>query len=243
MRIPLPKMMRHWREREFERHLSPATVRSGLALLGFLRDAAAALSPVATVARDRRARRRGSRGRFRGCRSPPAGRGTATSRRRRATPSRRCGSSGATAMSARDIFAKIRRSLGVTGEEAPRRAACGAARRAPRNLVPARGQVPAERVALFRRMVEEAAGTVAEILPTPPRCRRRSPLPAPPEPAVRVRRGDDPRLPGCPGQASARSRSPPAPRTAISSLSRTPSAASPRPARWSWPRAPTIRPR
>ncbi|MBV8661798.1 MAG: iron-sulfur cluster-binding protein [Hyphomicrobiales bacterium] len=35
MRIPLPKMMRHWREREFERHLSPATVRSGLAFWGF----------------------------------------------------------------------------------------------------------------------------------------------------------------------------------------------------------------
>ena len=30
MRIPLPKMMRHWREREFERHLSPATYRYGL---------------------------------------------------------------------------------------------------------------------------------------------------------------------------------------------------------------------
>ncbi|MHB2167206.1 LutB/LldF family L-lactate oxidation iron-sulfur protein [Alsobacter sp. R-9] len=35
VRIPLPKMMRHWREREFERHLSPATVRSGLAVWGF----------------------------------------------------------------------------------------------------------------------------------------------------------------------------------------------------------------
>lgn len=35
VRIPLPKLMRHWREREFERHLSPATVRSGLRLWGF----------------------------------------------------------------------------------------------------------------------------------------------------------------------------------------------------------------
>lgn len=35
VRIPLPKMMRHWREREFERHLSPATVRSGIAFWGF----------------------------------------------------------------------------------------------------------------------------------------------------------------------------------------------------------------
>jgi L-lactate dehydrogenase complex protein LldF len=31
VRIPLPRMMRAWREREFERHLSPASVRSGLA--------------------------------------------------------------------------------------------------------------------------------------------------------------------------------------------------------------------
>ena len=30
MKIPLPNMMRHWREREFERHLSPATWRWGL---------------------------------------------------------------------------------------------------------------------------------------------------------------------------------------------------------------------
>ncbi|NKC30450.1 lactate utilization protein B [Falsiroseomonas selenitidurans] len=30
VKIPLPKLMRHWREREFERHLTPATMRSGL---------------------------------------------------------------------------------------------------------------------------------------------------------------------------------------------------------------------
>jgi L-lactate dehydrogenase complex protein LldF len=35
VRIPLPKLMRHWREREFERHLTPATIRSGLMLWGF----------------------------------------------------------------------------------------------------------------------------------------------------------------------------------------------------------------
>jgi L-lactate dehydrogenase complex protein LldF len=32
VQIPLPKLMRHWREREFERHLQPATQRWGLAL-------------------------------------------------------------------------------------------------------------------------------------------------------------------------------------------------------------------
>jgi L-lactate dehydrogenase complex protein LldF len=35
MKIPLPNMMRHWREREFERHLSPAGMRGGLAVWGW----------------------------------------------------------------------------------------------------------------------------------------------------------------------------------------------------------------
>ena len=35
VRIPLPKMMRHWREREFERRLSPAPLRYGLGFWGF----------------------------------------------------------------------------------------------------------------------------------------------------------------------------------------------------------------
>jgi L-lactate dehydrogenase complex protein LldF len=36
VKIPLPKLMRHWREREFERHLVPRAVRRNLALWGFL---------------------------------------------------------------------------------------------------------------------------------------------------------------------------------------------------------------
>ncbi len=35
MHIPLPRMMRHWREREFERHLAPKTARYGLGLWAF----------------------------------------------------------------------------------------------------------------------------------------------------------------------------------------------------------------
>jgi L-lactate dehydrogenase complex protein LldF len=35
MRIPLPNMMRHWREREFERHLSPAPARYALGFWAF----------------------------------------------------------------------------------------------------------------------------------------------------------------------------------------------------------------
>jgi len=32
VKIPLPKLMRHWREREFERHLTPQTMRTNLAI-------------------------------------------------------------------------------------------------------------------------------------------------------------------------------------------------------------------
>jgi len=35
VRIPLPRMMRAWREREFERHLTPAAVRGGLKFWAF----------------------------------------------------------------------------------------------------------------------------------------------------------------------------------------------------------------
>jgi len=35
MKIPLPKMMRHWREREFERNLNPAVARYGLGFWAF----------------------------------------------------------------------------------------------------------------------------------------------------------------------------------------------------------------
>ncbi|RYE75628.1 MAG: lactate utilization protein, partial [Hyphomicrobiales bacterium] len=35
MHIPLPKMMRHWREKEFEQHLQPKVARSGLGVWAF----------------------------------------------------------------------------------------------------------------------------------------------------------------------------------------------------------------
>ncbi len=104
-------------------------------------------------------------------------------------------------MSARDqILASIRRSLGVTGSEAPRRkeVADRIAGR-PRGVVPARGQGSAqERLELFVRMVEAAAGSVARIADAadaPAEIAdflRRSNLP------MAVRRGADPRLAGLP---------------------------------------------
>jgi L-lactate dehydrogenase complex protein LldF len=36
VKIPLPKMMRHWREREFERHLTPVAKRTNLGLWAWL---------------------------------------------------------------------------------------------------------------------------------------------------------------------------------------------------------------
>jgi L-lactate dehydrogenase complex protein LldG len=69
-------------------------------------------------------------------------------------------------MTARDtLFASIRKSLGVTGDEAARRAAVAdRLKQHPRGVIPARGQLPAaERVRLFCQMVEAAAGS-AEIL-------------------------------------------------------------------------------
>jgi L-lactate dehydrogenase complex protein LldG len=104
-------------------------------------------------------------------------------------------------MTPRDlIFATIRRSLAVTGTEAPRLAAV-AARLAghPRGVVPERGQLPPrERVDLFVRMVEAASGTTAragaavEVPAAIADFLRGLNLP------LRLRHGDDPRLAALP---------------------------------------------
>jgi L-lactate dehydrogenase complex protein LldG len=104
-------------------------------------------------------------------------------------------------MSSRDtIFASIRRSLGVSGNEAPRRAAVAERlARHPAGVIPERAQREAsERLELFRRMVELAAGTVEEIA-------RADDVPAAISAFLRahnlpsaVRRGDDPRLAAMP---------------------------------------------
>jgi L-lactate dehydrogenase complex protein LldG len=68
----------------------------------------------------------------------------------------------ATAMTPRDIvLSTVRRSLGVTGAEATRRMAVSARLAGhPAGVIPKRGQLPkAQRVSLFVRMVEQAAGT------------------------------------------------------------------------------------
>jgi L-lactate dehydrogenase complex protein LldG len=68
--------------------------------------------------------------------------------------------------SARDeIFATIRRSLGVTGQEATRRdSVAERLERAPKGLIPARAQVSGDaRLALFRQMAEAAQASVSEV--------------------------------------------------------------------------------
>jgi L-lactate dehydrogenase complex protein LldG len=98
------------------------------------------------------------------------------------------------------IFATLRRSLGVTGAEAPRRAEV-AARLAghPKGVVPARGQLPPQqRLDLFARMVEAAAGstehaaTAADVPAAVAAFLRGLNLP------LQVRRGDDPGLTALP---------------------------------------------
>jgi L-lactate dehydrogenase complex protein LldG len=64
-----------------------------------------------------------------------------------------------------DILANIRRSLGVTGSEAPRHTDVATRlQSAPAGLIPARGQLaPAARVAMFRHQAERAQASVAEV--------------------------------------------------------------------------------
>ena len=104
-------------------------------------------------------------------------------------------------MTPRDtLFASIRKSLGVSGNEPERRAAVAERISAhPRGVIPARGQLPpAERVKLFVRMVEEAAGTAAilssanDVPAAVAALLRRHNLP------MQIRRGDDPRLAALP---------------------------------------------
>ncbi|MBN9062561.1 MAG: hypothetical protein BGP06_18265 [Rhizobiales bacterium 65-9] len=64
-----------------------------------------------------------------------------------------------------DIFANIRRSLGVTGNEATRRMeVADRVARAPRGVIPQRGQVADEaRVALFRAQAEAVQATTVAV--------------------------------------------------------------------------------
>jgi L-lactate dehydrogenase complex protein LldG len=64
-----------------------------------------------------------------------------------------------------DILANIRRSLGVSGTEAPRHAnVVTRLQSAPAGVIPARGQLdPAARVAMFKQQAERAQASVSEV--------------------------------------------------------------------------------
>jgi L-lactate dehydrogenase complex protein LldG len=104
-------------------------------------------------------------------------------------------------MNAREtILGSIRRSLGASGREAPRRKAVDdRLREHPAGIVPARGKLaPAARAELFRKMVEAAAGSIEQVP-------RAADVPAAVTAFLRahnlpmsVRRGDDPRLEAMP---------------------------------------------
>jgi L-lactate dehydrogenase complex protein LldF len=65
MKIPLPKMMRHWREREFAAGLAPRAVRTGLRLWAFLARRPALYHALAEIASRTLGWMGGERGRFR----------------------------------------------------------------------------------------------------------------------------------------------------------------------------------
>ena len=104
-----------------------------------------------------------------------------------------------------DILATMRRSLGVSGTEAPRRAAVAdRLAQAPKGIVPKRADVSgAVRVALFKRQAEEALATVtlvadaASVPGEAARYLRDANLPA------TLRMGQDPRLAAMPWETTA----------------------------------------
>ena len=203
VRIPLPGMMRHWREREFERRLSPAPLRYGLGFWAFF----ASRPALYRLATDLAARAMHLAGRNKGrfSRLPVRRRLDALSRPRspgrsdipeQVAISERSGSMSSRAA----IFASIRRSLGVTGDEATRRFEVEMRlKQAPPGIVPKRGQGDVSaRLATFKAEAERAQASVAEVAgweEAPAeiaRFLRESNCPA------TLRMGDDPRLAGMP---------------------------------------------
>lgn len=101
------------------------------------------------------------------------------------------------------VFSSIRRALGVSGHEAPRRAAVAERLSAHRRgVIPARGQLArAERVALFRRMVAAAAGTTTQVACAADVPKEVAALLRAHNLPLAVRRGADPRLAALPWDA------------------------------------------
>ena len=246
VRIPLPKMMRHWREREFERHLTPPAERSGLGVWAFFAKRGRAL-PAGEPARRRACLRllgRG-RGRFalaaarrrldRAARPAGAGRRHLPGRletARQGTPEGRPMSDSESAptlkpinrpprATSRDrVLGALRHALDAAAFEELRRDVV-ASRLAshPRGPIPARGQIDrAGRLALFRD--QAIRGRRHGRAAGEPRrgARRHQRRAARPQSAAAGARWAPTRgLPPCPGTPSRRWRSGLAPPTAATS--------------------------
>ena len=154
--------MRHWREREFERHLTPATVRSRLGVWGFFakRPALYRLATRVAIGAMGLAGRRKGRFRLDAARDA-AGQRTAICRRRRARRSNRAGGAstrGEPHERPRRNPRTIRRSLGVTGRRddphADRRRSAGT--RAARGRSHSAAGSGEARLALFKAQAEAA---------------------------------------------------------------------------------------
>ena len=246
VRIPLPGMMRHWREREFERSLSPAPMRYGLGFWAFFASPPGALSIGDWPRRARHASRRPTQGPLR--MAALRRRLDALSRSRRAggghVPESMASAERSRSMSSRAaVFASIRRSLGVTGDEATRRFEVETRlKQAPPGIVPKRGQGDVTaRLATFKAEAERAQASVAEIAgwaDAPAeiaRFLRENNCPA------TLRMGDDPRLAGMPWSETTLEIFAALPMAATSTPSRLLLPGSPRPERWRSSPAPTIR--
>ena len=169
VRIPLPKLMRHWREREFERHLNPAAVRANLAFWGVLRPPAGALSPGNPGGGGRHGAVRPQEGPLRqhadGRRLDRGTRPAGARGRHLLRPLRQGPAGGAGLMSKQSILTAIRRGL-KRGPLPPDQAAMLRGRLAqhPRHLIPARSRLPhPQQVDLFVRNVEKEFGSVTRV--------------------------------------------------------------------------------
>ena len=168
VRIPLPNMMRHWREREFERRLSPAPLRYGLGFWAFFASRPALYRLGDRSRRARHAPRRPRQGplllaafrrRLDALSRPRGARG-------RDLPEPVAGAERSGAMNSRAaIFASIRRSL---ASPATKRHAGSRSKRASRKPRRAsspsagKGDLPA-RVATFKAEAERAQASLAEV--------------------------------------------------------------------------------
>ena len=172
VKIPLPKMMRHWREREFERHLTPQAARSNLALWAWFArrpgmyrhgDAGGGFRAGRAGAQDGAVREAAV------CGWLDRGAGPAGAARRyvlrAATKASRRRRSKARGMTKEVVLGSIRRRLRRGELPADQQAMLGGRlARPPRHLIPARSQVPRpEQVDLFVRNVEKEFGTVTRV--------------------------------------------------------------------------------